>query len=173
MPDISGYAALFGVETVIGDSFREKLAPGCFSRSLKHKDIRALLDHDTGRILGRTSAGTLTLREDRAGLYFNCELDETTPEGQTAIGAIGRHDLSGMSFGFRVLAEEWQDGGTRLPVRTIKDMDLYEVSVVAFPAYDDTSVVLSSVALSRSSANAANASRRRAEAAMRRRGIPV
>lgn len=168
MPTISGFAAVFGSEAIIGGDFRERLAPGAFARSLRENDIRCLLDHDPGRILGRVKSGTLTLREDRIGLHFSVNLDETTPEGQTAGGAVGRADLSQCSFGFRVRAEEWKDGGNRLPLRTILDVDLYEVSIVAFPAYGDTSA-----SLSRCQDNAANASRRRAEAAMRRRGISV
>lgn len=168
MPTVSGYAAVFGDQTVIAGQFRERLARGCFAKSLRENDIRCLLDHDTGRVLGRTKAGTLKLREDRIGLYFSVEIDETTPEGQTVRGAVGRQDLSGCSFGFRVRAEEWEDGGNRLPLRTLTDIDLHEVTICAFPAYPTTTAVLN-----RSETNAVSASRRRAEAAMRRRGIPL
>lgn len=162
---ISGYAARFGDETIIAGEFREKLAPGAFARTLREKpDVVALLDHDTGRVLGRTSAGTLTLREDRIGLWFSLDVDTSTPEGQSALGTVGRQDIKGCSFGFRVRAEEWQDGGDRLPLRIITDVDLYEITLTAFPAYATTSASLAST-------NAANAARRRAEAAMRQRGI--
>lgn len=162
---ISGYAARFGDETVIAGEFREKLAPGAFARTLREKpDVVMLLDHDSGRVLGRISAGTLALREDRIGLWFNLDVDTTTPEGQTALGTVGRQDIRGCSFGFRVRAEEWQDGGDRLPLRIITDVDLYEITLTAFPAYPTTSA-----SLARS--NSANAARRRAEAAMRQRGL--
>jgi HK97 family phage prohead protease len=163
---ISGYAARFGDETVIAGEFREKLAPGAFSRTLQEKpDVVALLDHDSGRVLGRTSAGTLALREDRIGLWFSLDVDTSTPEGQSALGTVGRQDIKGCSFGFRVRAEEWQDGGDRLPLRIITDIDLYEITLTAFPAYETTSASIART-------NAANASRRRAEAAMRKRGLP-
>lgn len=164
---ISGYAARFGDVAIIGGEFRERLAKTAFSRTLEeHPDVVMLLDHDSGRVLGRTSAGTLTLRPDNVGLYFELEVDPTTPEGQTALGTIGRQDVRGCSFGFRVRAEEWHDGGRRLPLRTITDVDLYEVTLTAFPAYPTTSA-------SMRRDNHANASRRRAEAAMRARGMPL
>jgi HK97 family phage prohead protease len=163
--NISGYAARFGDATIIAGEFREKLAPGAFTRTLREQpDVVMLLDHDSGRVLGRTSAGTLTLREDRIGLWFSLDVDPSTPEGQTALGTVGRQDVKGCSFGFRVRAERWEDGGERLPLRIIEDVDLYEITLTAFPAYESTSA---SIARS----NAVAASRRRAEAAHRLRGI--
>lgn len=167
MPDntISGYAARFGDETIIAGSFREKLASGTFARTLKERDVVALLDHDSGRVLGRTSAGTLTLREDRIGLWFSLDVDTTTPEGQTALGTVGRQDIKGCSFGFNVRAERWEDGGDRLPLRIIEDVDLWEVTLTAFPAYPTTSASI------RNANNAARRLRSKAEAAHRVRGI--
>jgi hypothetical protein len=162
---ISGFAVTFGDETVIASEFREKIAPGAFTRTLKERpDVVMLLNHDDGRVLGRASAGTLSLREDRVGLYFALTVDPTTPEGMTALGTVGRQDVRGCSFGFRVRAEEWNDGGNRLPLRTITDLDLYELTLTAFPAYETTSAGL------RASSNN-TAARRRVEAAQRQRGI--
>lgn len=161
---ISGYAARFGDETVIASSFREKLAAGCFSRTLRESpDVVMLLDHDSGRVLGRTTAGTLTLREDRIGLWFSLEADTTTPSGMEALGTVKRGDVHGCSFGFRVRSEEWQDGDDRLPLRIITDVDLYELTITAFPAYPTTSAT---IAGQRSKTS-------KAEAAMRARGIPL
>ena len=161
---ISGYAVMFNAETVIAGEFRERIAQGAFTRTLREKpDVIALLAHDYGRVLGRVSAGTLSLREDRVGLYFSLQVDPTTPEGQTALGTVGRQDVKGCSFGFRVRAETWDDGGDRLPLRTITDVDLSEITLTAFPAYETTSASLRG-------ANAA-AARRRIEAAQRKRGI--
>ncbi|ATU92742.1 HK97 family phage prohead protease [Phyllobacterium zundukense] len=140
---ISGYAVMFGDETIIAGEFRERIAPGCFARTLRENpDVLALLSHDSGRVLGRTTAGTLTLREDRIGLWFSLEADSTTPSGQEALGTVRRQDVRGCSFGFRVRAEEWDDGGNRLPLRTIKDVDLYEITLTATPAYPTTSAAL-------------------------------
>ncbi|WP_438278799.1 HK97 family phage prohead protease [Nitrobacter sp.] len=163
---ISGFAVRFNDETVIAGEFRERIAPGAFTRTLKEKpDVVMLLDHDSGRVLGRTPT-TLSLREDRAGLYFSLQVDPTTPEGQTALGTVGRQDVKGCSFGFRARAEEWADGGDRLPLRTITDVDLFELTLTAFPAYESTSASLRSE-------TAAAAARRRCEAKMRKRGIAV
>lgn len=165
---ISGYAARFGDVTTIAGEFREKLDPGAFARTLKEKpDVVMLLDHDSGRVLGRVGAGTLTLREDRIGLWFSLDADVTTPEGQTALGTVGRQDVRGCSFGFRVRAEEWQDGGDRLPLRIITDVDLYECTLTAFPAYPTTSA-----SLARNNASAAaRRVRMKAEMEQKLRGI--
>lgn len=165
---ISGYAARFGDEAIIFDLFREKLAPGAFAKSIAENNIVALLDHDSGRVLGRMSAGTLRLREDRVGLWFELDADETTPEGQSAIGTVSRQDVKGCSFGFRVRSEEWQDGGLNLPLRTILEADCHEITLTAFPAYGTTSATLQVRNLGKNAAVVA-----RAEAAMRARGIAV
>ncbi|WP_315924837.1 HK97 family phage prohead protease [Mesorhizobium sp. SP-1A] len=165
---ISGYAARFGDETVIAGEFRERLAPGAFTRTLRERpDVTALLDHDSGRVLGRTTAGTLTLRQDRIGLWFSLDVDPTTPEGQTALGTVGRQDVKGCSFSFRAQAETWQDGGEKLPLRTLTDVDLFEVTLTYNPAYPTTSASLTHT-------NASAAARRvrmRAEMEQKLRGI--
>lgn len=141
---ISGYAARFNDVTTIGNDFRERIAPGAFRRTLiDNPDVVIVLDHDTGRVLGRVSSGTLSLREDGIGLYFSVEVDPTTPEGQTAIGTVGRRDIKGCSFSFGVREESWQDDGDRLPLRTLEDIDLWEITLTAFPAYETTSASLS------------------------------
>ncbi|MDR9782282.1 HK97 family phage prohead protease [Rhizobium redzepovicii] len=167
---ISGYAARFNSETTIAGEFREMLNPGCFARTLRERpDVVMILDHDTGRVVGRTTAHTLRLLEDAAGLRFELEPDPTTPSGQEAIGTVKRGDVRGCSFGFRVRAEEWVDGGNRLPLRIVKDVELFEVTLTAFPAYGDTSASFR-VASSNDGAERVKA---KAEAAMKARGIPV
>lgn len=172
MPDaevISGYAARFGDETVIAGVFREKLRAGCFTNTLRDKpDVVMLLSHDPGRVLGRTTADTLDLREDRIGLWFSLTVDITTPEGQTALGNVRRGDVKGCSFGFSVREEIWEDGGLRLPLRTLVDVDLIEITLTAFPAYGGTSAGLRSA---HNRLNAAERLRGKAAAAMRCRGM--
>lgn len=164
---IAGYAALFNSETVIAGEFREALAPGCFRRTLSDRpDVVMLLNHDSGRVLGRVSAGTLALREDGTGLWFDLTPDTTTPSGQEAIGNVRRKDVRGCSFGFRVRAERWEHGGNRLPLRIILDADLVEVTLTAFPAYGDTSA-----SLRVEGENGAARFRHRAEAALRARRV--
>lgn len=167
---ISGYAVRFNDETVIGGQFREKIAPGAFSRTLEQDDVIAILSHDVGRVLGRVSAGTLDLREDRIGLYATLTVDPSTPSGAEALGTVGRGDVKGWSFGFFIRDEVWQDGGDRLPLRIVREVELIEVTLTALPAYPTTSASLRSDSDS-AQRHALAAARRRAEAAMRLRGI--
>ncbi|OCO99788.1 MULTISPECIES: HK97 family phage prohead protease [unclassified Ensifer] len=168
---ISGHAATFNSPTTIAGEFREMLAPGCFTRTLKdNPDVLMVLDHDFGRILGRTTAGTLELKEDRTGLWFSLIPDPSTPSGQEAIGTVRRGDVKGCSFSFRVRAERWEDGGDRLPLRILEDVDLYEVTLTAAPAYPSTTA---SLRVDGSPNAKASAFRGKAEAAMLARGIPL
>ncbi|ADH91619.1 phage prohead protease, HK97 family [Ancylobacter novellus DSM 506] len=166
---ITGHAARFNSPAIIAGAFREFLRPGCFSRSLRETpDVLALLHHDPGRILGRVSAGTLQLREDAQGLRFELEADPSTPDGQTAIGTVSRRDIKGCSIGFRVVEEDWDTDGAGFPVRTILDVDLLEMSLVGWPAYESTNAEM---VKQRNANGAAERLRRKAEAAMRLRGI--
>jgi hypothetical protein len=139
---IGGYAAVFNSVAEIGDYFREIIAPGAFSKSLAG-DVRALVDHDSGRVIGRTTAKTLRLSEDAVGLAVEIDLPDTT-DGRDIATSIERGDISGMSFAFNVTKQTWDETG-EVPVRTIEELELYEVSVVAFPAYDDTSIAMRSL----------------------------
>lgn len=147
---LTGYAAVFHTEAVIAGEFIEKIAPGSFSRSLRENDVVFLLHHDAGRVLGRMSNGTLRLAEDAKGLRYELTVDPSTPDGQAVIGLVGRHDLKECSFSFNVRAESWEDG-SRLPVRTLTDINLQECSVVTWPAYSNTSAALRSLEQHRAS----------------------
>jgi len=138
-----GYAALFNARTDIGGYFYETIAPGAFTETLRTADVRALIDHDSGRVIGRSSAGTLRLREDDKGLFVEIDLPDTT-DGRDLAVQLERGDISGMSFGFRVTLDEWDESGD-IPERTIRKVELFEVSAVAFPAYPDTSLALRSL----------------------------
>jgi HK97 family phage prohead protease len=89
----SGYAAMFNSETEIAGAFREVIAPGAFAETLKSADVRALVDHDTGRVIGRMSAGTLRLSEDATGLRAEIDLPDTT-EGRDLAVLLERGDIS-------------------------------------------------------------------------------
>lgn len=137
---LTGYAAVFNVLSAELGRFRERIAPGAFKRSLAGGDIRAFWNHDTAQVLGRTAAGTLRLEEDDTGLRFSIDLPDTQI-GRDALVSVKRGDVSGMSFGFSVpeKGDRWENSGGNL-VRTLLDVDLFEVSVVAFPAYNATLV---------------------------------
>jgi HK97 family phage prohead protease len=150
---VAGYAAVFNSQADIAEMFMEQIAPGAFSDTLAD-DVRALINHDTGRVIGRTKAGTLRLAQDATGLY--CEIDlPDTADGRYLATLIERGDISGMSFGFEVTKQTWDETGD-VPLRTIQAVDLYEVSAVAFPAYDDTSIAMRSLEASRKTAKRSN-----------------
>jgi HK97 family phage prohead protease len=133
-----GYAATFGTPAEIEGRFTETIRPGAFAETLtKREDVLALVDHDTGKLLGRTASGTLRLSEDTRGLAFEVDVPSTTL-GNDVLAMAERGDLGGMSFGFRTLADHWTDQRTR----ELRSVQLVEVSVVhAFPAYEGTSVM--------------------------------
>jgi hypothetical protein len=165
-----GYAAVFNSDTTIGDYFIERIDPAAFDKAI-NGDVRALVDHDSGRVIGRTKSGTLRLATDDRGLKVEIDVPDTA-DGRDLLTLVERGDISGMSFGFRVTRQEWDETGD-LPVRTILEVELYEVSAVAFPAYDDTTLGLRSLEASRAEAQniAKDAERRAADAAAARRRI--
>lgn len=139
---IAGYAAVFNSVTDIGGQFREQIAPGAFKSSIG-ADVRALFDHDPANVLGRTKAGTLRINEDARGLAVEIDLPDTQL-GRDLQASMARGDIDGMSFGFRVTDQEWDEAGDT-PLRTIRGVELFEVSVVTFPAYPATEVALRSL----------------------------
>lgn len=170
---VAGYAAVFGDMADIGGYFREIIARGAFTNTLRSADVRAYFDHDRGRVLGRTSSGTLRLREDDKGLAVEIDLPDTS-DGRDVKALIERGDISGMSFGFSVKKQEW-DETVDPPTRTILEVELREVSIVSEPAYDGTSIALRSFDEARKEHrrqhNAAAFARRKAEAEARFRNI--
>ena len=135
---IGGYAATFGNEAT-GLNFREVIAQGAFTRTLKSDNpVFLLINHDTDSLpLASTQSGTMSLREDNVGLYMEATLDPKNPRAAELASALERGDVDKMSFAFTVAP----DGDTRSEgLRTLTDLDLYEVSVVTWPAYDATSV---------------------------------
>jgi hypothetical protein len=141
---IRGYAIVFNRLSEDLGFFREQIAPEAVERTLKDRvDLRALVDHDSSRILGRLTAGTLRAEKDGRGLLVEIDPPETT-SGQDIVESIRRRDVTGMSFSFRTLKDLW-DETTDPPTRTVLDMLIREVSVVTFPAYPQTEVALRSL----------------------------
>ena len=137
---ISGYAAVFEKFSQVIYNFKEKIAKGAFAETINGGDVRALWSHNTDLVLGRTRAGTLRLKEDDYGLFFELDLPDTST-GNDAFTLIKRGDVTGMSFGFSVEKESWEQGKEGNPhVRTLEKVALFEVSPTAFPAYEATSV---------------------------------
>jgi HK97 family phage prohead protease len=142
-PRLVGYAAVFNSRSFDLGGFVEIVRPGAFSRSLRGADVRALVEHDPGRIIGRNRAKTLTLGEDERGLKVEITPPDTQA-GRDVVESVRRGDLDGMSFGFRTVKHRWTfDEDPKQPaLRELLDVDLFDVSVVAFPAYPKTDVGL-------------------------------
>lgn len=136
---IEGYFSVFNSPYVICDGLTEKIAPGAFSDTLG-EDIRALTNHDTTLVLGRNKAGTLELREDSHGLWGSVLLNREDQDAMNLYRRVQRGDVDQCSFGFFIESERRDvlpDGGVEY---TIEKVRLLEVSVVTFPAYEETSV---------------------------------
>ena len=130
---------MFNSESEDLGGFREIILPGAFDRALREAhDVRALWNHNADVVLGRTKSGTLRLSVDEHGLRSEIDMPETRA-AEDALASIRRGDVDGMSFGFRVLTDNWrsQDG---VQIRELTDLELLDVSPVAYPAYPATQV---------------------------------
>lgn len=147
---IEGYAIVFNKLSLNLGGFREVIRPQAIERTLKEGiDVRALVDHETAKIIGRVSAKTLRLKADAKGLAV--EIDPpNTGAARDVVESISRRDITGMSFAFRVMpdGDDWEMVD-EMPIRHVLDMRVLEVSPVTFPAYPDTEV---DVAAARSAA---------------------
>ena len=145
LPKIEGYAVVFNSDSE-EMGFIEQIAPGAFKKALKTSDVRALFNHDGNIILGRTSAGTLELKEDKTGLFMSLTPPDTQLIRDMVLTPIERKDITGQSFGFTVAVDEWKNLDKDIPKRTITEVaELFDVGPVTFPAYTETSVALRSL----------------------------
>lgn len=136
---IEGYFALFNSPTELFRGYFEEVLPGAFDLSVSN-DVRALIDHDHAKVLGRTKSNTLTLKVDSRGLWGSIRINEKDSEAMNLYERVSRGDVDQCSFGFAITDEElsFEDDGTiRCKLKTV---ELFEISVVTFPAYTDTSV---------------------------------
>lgn len=136
---IEGYFAVFDKETELWPGAFEQIARGAFDSSMK-RDVRALLNHNDDIVLGRTKAGTLTLRADDVGLWGTIQVNEADTDAMNLYARVQRGDVSQCSFGFNILKEDTEhreDGSIKW---TLEDVELWEVSPVTFPAYEETGI---------------------------------
>jgi HK97 family phage prohead protease len=136
---IEGYFAVFNSNYDIAPGMSESVAPGAFRNTLAG-DIRALVNHDTTLVLGRTTARTLELSEDERGLWGRIRINPNDSDAVNLYERVKRGDVSQCSFGFDVLDEETEFREDGIVHWTIKEVKLYEVSCVTFPAYESTNI---------------------------------
>ncbi len=153
-PVFGGHAAVFNSRTAIGNpltwGFYEEVAPGAFTKTIAEGDARLLVDHDTRSVVARVSAGDLRLTQDDIGLSVEADLDTELSYVRDLVRNLEKRRITGMSFGFTVVKEEWRveqvqtsDGQTvDVEVRLLQELRLFEVSAVTFPAYEETDAAL-------------------------------
>lgn len=138
-PTIEGYFAVFNSDYEIFDGASESIAPGAFDSSLSN-DVRALTNHDTTLVLGRTKANTLEIKSDSRGLWGRIRINPNDSDAMNTYERVKRGDVDQCSIGFLIRSQETDfrdDGSIHW---TITDVELFEVSVCTFPAYEETSV---------------------------------
>lgn len=143
---LTGYAAVFDKPTMIGNYFREVIRPGAFTNAIQNDDVRALWNHDSNIVLGRTKSGTLQMTQDETGLRVSITLPDSN-EGRDKYASVARGDVDGMSFGFRVPAggERWSFDADGIELRELTTLSVFDVSPVAYPVYQETEIEARSV----------------------------
>ena len=136
---IDGYFAVFNSEYWLWNDAFETIDPGAFSLETD-VDVRALTNHDTTLVLGRTTAGTLTLRVDERGLFGTILINAEDQDACNLYARVKRGDVSQCSFGFDILQESVEHRADGMTVWHLQRVKLYEVSVCTFPAYEETGV---------------------------------
>lgn len=136
---IEGYFSVFNSPYELWDGVTEEVAQGAFDETLS-EDIRCLIDHETRLVLGRNKSGTLELKTDARGLWGKVEINPNDQDAVNLYERVKRGDVDQCSFGFEILDEEFIDNGDGTAKWIIRKVKLYEVSIVTFPAYEDTSV---------------------------------
>lgn len=135
-----GHAAMFNKATQIGPKrwgFREQVAPGAFAKTIGEADVRMLINHDPNLLLARNKAGTLTLSEDRKGLKTEADMAPVSYASDLAV-LLERKDITQMSFAFEAIKDQWETDDDGNELRTLLEVKLYDVSVVTYPAYEET-----------------------------------
>lgn len=167
MAEVSGYAVQWNQPAVIAGLFEERFARGAFNQSLlDHPDVAFLWGHDPSRPLARVANNSLTVRSDSIGLWYSFTPDEKSPLGQEALASVSSGLVNEVSVGFSSIEEEWNDSG-KIPKRLITRAWLGEISIVLWGAYGQST----SAAIANRSSVTKKPAARKAELAMRERGI--
>lgn len=137
---LEGYFAVFNAIYELWPGATESIAPGAFDESVSD-DVRALFNHNTDLVLGRSSAGTMELRQDSRGLWGRIRINRNDSDAMNAYARISRGDVSGCSFGFDIAEQDVEyreDGSVHWTILRVSP--LYEISPCTFPAYKETTV---------------------------------
>ena len=138
---LRGYAIVFNARSQNLGGFQEVIAPEAIDRTFKEAlDVRALVNHDSAKVIGRLRAGTLQMQKDATGLRVTIEPDLEISYAKDIMLEVRRGDVSGMSFAFRTIEDDWNYDDETMPLRTVLDMRVSEVSIVTFPAYTQTDI---------------------------------
>ncbi|MEM5567663.1 HK97 family phage prohead protease [Aerococcus viridans] len=137
---LDGYFIRFNEETELYDDVFEAVSPDAVVESLASNDIRCLFNHDTGTVLGRTGNNTLTLTADEKGLFGSVEINKDDSEAMAIYSRVKRGDINACSFGFYPVNQTIEERDNDETKITLNNIDLFEVSVVTFPAYPQTEV---------------------------------
>lgn len=138
---IKGYAAIFDSKYVMWEGYEETIARGAFDGA-DFSDVVALFNHESENLLARSKdgTGTLTLKVDDKGLYFEFEAPNTTI-GNDVLENVKLGNIRGCSFAFTVSEQKVEDFEDKTCLRTIlKIGKLYDVGPVVNPAYEETEI---------------------------------
>lgn len=139
-----GYATIYDYRYEVAGGppygFFEMVARGAAAKSVLESDVRLLVNHD-GMPLARTKSKTLTLTSDDVGLHVRAQLDPSNPVIVELRSAMGRGDIDEMSMAFRAIRQEWNEDYTE---RVIRELKLYDVSIVTYPANPATVALIRS-----------------------------
>jgi HK97 family phage prohead protease len=138
-PHVTGYFAVFNSTYEIGSGMTESIAPGAFAGTLAG-DIRALVNHDSTLVLGRTKAHTLELKEDERGLWGDITINPEDRDAMNLYERVKRGDVDQCSFGFNIVREETEVKENGDIHWRIQEVELFEVSACTFPAYEQTNI---------------------------------
>lgn len=148
LKQIIGYAAVYyragdpSTEFHMFGDLVERIMPGAFDGMVAEDDVRALVNHDRNRLLGRTTAGTLRLYADDVGLRYEIDVPDTQA-GRDAVVSVQRRDMTGSSFAFVTKGGKrgkvlWREEGDT-DIREIHNLEGFDVGPVTYPAYQGTS----------------------------------
>lgn len=149
---LEGYALKWDARSGNLGGFRERVANGATTKTIAEGDIRALFNHDPNMILGRNLSGTLDLSTDDTGTYYRINADARQSYVRDLQISMERGDVNQSSFGFKVVGpdgDEWNEDTDGFPLRTLREIQLFDVSPVTYPAYEDSTSGVGTRALAR------------------------